>query len=415
MAYTPRIVDRQVQDRLAAVGAVVLEGPRACGKTATGRHIAASEVLLDVDQVARETAALDPRLVLEGPVPRLIDEWQLEPTIWNHVRRAIDDRQAAGQFILTGSVLPADDATRHTGAGRLARVRMRPMTLFETGRSTGDISLADLLDGGSAHSPQALLDLTGLAELIALGGWPGLLGRTVEQSSLAVGDYLEELRRVEIPAAVGRRDPQRVGRLLRSLARHTASPAAISTLAADAGDDGGALDRQTVTGYLDVLARLMVVEDQPAWAPHLRSRSTVRTTPKRHFVDPSLAVASLGATPQRLLRDLNLLGLLFESLVVRDLRVYAQAADASVLYYRDNTDLEVDAVVEARDGTWSAFEVKLGGRQVDAGARSLHEFAARVDTSRCGPPAVLGVICATGYGYVRQDGVAVIPIGALGP
>jgi hypothetical protein len=416
VAYRNRIVDEELTARLRATGAVLVEGPKACGKTATARRVAASEVLLDVDIAARQAIALDPALVLDGATPRLIDEWQLEPAIWNHVRRAVDDRGQPGQFILTGSAVPTDDITRHTGAGRITRLRMRPMTLFETGHTNGAISLARLLDGEPARAPDPGLTVADLAERVAVGGWPGLQGLTVGQSLRATRDYLDEIRRVDVSRVDGtRRDPARVGRLLRSLARNVATYASATTLAADAGGVEDPLKDDTVRQYLDILERLMVVEDQPAWAPRLRSRSVLRSGPKRHLIDPSLAVAALRATPARLLRDVNLLGFLFESLVVRDLRVYAQASDAHVLQYRDNLGLEVDAIVETAEGRWAAFEVKLGPGQVDDGAATLLKFAHRVDTGKVGQPAVLGVIVGFGYGYVRDDGVAVIPIGALCP
>jgi predicted AAA+ superfamily ATPase len=394
----------------------VIEGPKACGKTATARRIAASEVLLDVDANARQAIAVDPALVLEGATPRLLDEWQIEPTLWNHVRRAVDDRSDSGQFILTGSAVPADDITRHTGAGRIARLRMRPMSLFETGRGLGRISLTGLLEGEMVASADSGLTVADIADEVARGGWPGLRERAVPDAVLAIRDYLDEIVRVDVGRVdATHRDPNRVARLLQSLARNVATHAAATTLARDTGGTDGPLKDDTVREYLRVLERLMVVEDQPAWAPHLRSKHRLRTAPKRHFVDPSLAVAAMRATPDRLLRDLNLLGFLFESLVVRDLRVYAQAADAQVSQYRDSSGLEVDAIVEARDGRWMALEVKLGHGQVDVAAASLTRFADRIDTARCRAPALLGVIVATGYGYRREDGVAVIPIGALGP
>jgi uncharacterized protein len=416
MGYQARIADEELVERLSATGAVVVEGPKACGKTATARQIAASEVLLDVDANARETAALDPGLILDGAAPRLIDEWQLEPSIWNHVRRAVDDRAKPGQFILTGSAVPADDIARHTGAGRITRLRMRPMTLFEASQSSGEISLAGLLGGETARSRDTGLTVPGLVEEIAGGGWPGFRALPLARRLRAVRDYLDEIRRVDVNSLDGiRRDPERVGRLLGSIARNVATPAAATTLAADAGGADGPLKDDTVREYLDVLTRLMIVEDQPTWAPHLRSKSVLRSAPKRHFVDPSLAVAALRATPDGLLRDLNLLGLLFESLVVRDLRVYSQANDARVLQYRDSKGVEVDAIVETADGRWCAFEVKLAPTHVDEGAASLARFAKRIDTAKSGEPSVLGVIVSTGYGYVRDDGVAVIPIGALRP
>jgi len=373
-------------------------------------------VLLDVDANARQAIAVDPALVLDGPTPRLIDEWQIEPTIWNHVRRMIDDRSQPGQFILTGSAVPADDVTRHTGAGRLARLRMRPMSLFEAGRSDGRASLAELLEGGLDGATDPGLTVTDIAHEVALGGWPGLRGRGTSEGLLAVRDYLNEVTRVDVGRVDGtHRDPGRISRLLASLARNVATHAAATTLAKDTGGTEGSLKDDTVREYLAALERLMIIEDQPAWAPHLRSKHRLRTSPKRHFVDPSLAVAALGATPDRLLADLNLLGFLFESLVVRDLRVYAQAADAHVSHYRDSSGLEVDAIVEARDGRWMAFEVKLGQGQVDQAAATLRRFAERIDTTACGAPALMGVIVASGYCYRRADGTAVVPIGVLGP
>lgn len=417
LEYQRRIVDDELRARLASTGAVVLEGPKACGKTATARQFAASEVLLDVDENARQAIAVDPRLVLEGDTPRLIDEWQVEPVIWNHIRRAVDDRGKPGQFILTGSAVPADDVTRHTGAGRLTRLRMRPMTLFETGHSTGAVSVKELLDGMPVPAvSDPGLSVADISRRVAAGGWPGHLAYEVERSLRAVRDYLEEIRRADISRVdETRRDPERVGRLLRSLARNVSTTVAVTTLAADAGGADGALDDHTVHDYLAALERLMIVEDQPAWAPHLRSRSVLRRSARRQFVDPSLAVAALRATPERLLKDLNLFGFLFESLVVRDLRVYAQSADARVYHYRDNTGLEVDAIVEAADGRWAAFEIKLGPGHIEAGAASLSKFAGRVDTTKSGEPSALAVIVGTGYGYTRADGISVIPIGALGP
>jgi len=401
---------------LDAVGAVVIEGPKACGKTATARRVAASEVLFDVDPNARQAVAVDPALVLAGATPRLLDEWQVEPAVWNHVRREVDNRALPGQFVLTGSAVPADDITRHTGAGRIARVRMRPMSLFESGRSTGEISLAELLDGRSDRGSDPGLTVGDLAEEVAVGGWPGLRDRRVPDVLRALRDYLGEIARVDVGRVdATRRDPARVTRLLRSLARNVGTQAAATTLSRDADGTDAPLKDDTVRDYLAALDRLMIVEDQAAWAPHLRSRHRLRSAPKRHFADPSLAVAALGATPDRLLREINLLGHLFESLVIRDLRVYAQAIDAEVLHYRDSGDVEVDAIVEAPDGRWMAFEVKLGQGQVDEAAAGLKRFAERIDTRRCGEPALLGVIVATGYGYRRDDGIAVLPVGSLGP
>lgn len=418
--YRTRIGDPELVRRLEAAGAVLIEGPRACGKTAMARQVAASEVLLDVDDNARQALAVDPRLVLAGDRPRLIDEWQIEPAIWNHVRRAVDRNvargESRGQFILTGSAVPADDITRHTGAGRISRLRLRPMTLLETGASSGEISMQALLDGRFDGCPDPGPPLPEIAGAICRGGWPGDLGRTDAACLTARSDYLEEICRVDISRVDGvRRDPVNVGRVLRSLARNVATTVSARAIASDAGGGDGPLHGDTVRSYLNALHRLMVYEEQPAWAPHLRSRSRLRQVPKRHFADPSLAAAALGATPKRLLADLNLLGALFESLVHRDLCVYAQACGASVSHYRDNTGLEVDMVVEDRGGAWCAFEVKLGVGQTDDAARTLLKFRGRLDTENTRPPGMLGVIVSAGYGYQRDDGVAVIPIAALGP
>jgi hypothetical protein len=418
MQYRPRVIDSELADRLQGAGAVVIEGPRACGKTSTARQFAASEALLDTDANSRRMVDTDPAAALAGAAPRLFDEWQVAPSIWNQVRRAVDERGAPGQFILTGSAVPADDITRHTGAGRFSRLRMRPMSLFELGISNGDCSLGDLLDGDARPAKPSALTVSAVAEVLAIGGWPGNLRAPAERSLRANRDYLEEIRRVDLSRVDGKlRDPVRVGRLLRSLARNVATPVSVSRLAAEAGGSDHALKADTAADYLDALERLMVVENQPAWSPHLRSRTTLRTTPVRHFTDPSLAVAALRATPARLMADLRFLGFLFESLVVRDLRIHAQAADAEVFHYREKDGLEVDAIVDAGDGRWAAFEVKLGDRWVDDGAASLLRLRDRLRGNRdgYGEPAALGVIVPGGGGYRMQSGVSVIPVDALGP
>ena len=321
----PRIADAELSNRLSVAGAVLIEGPRACGKTELARRQAASEVLLDIDENARRAMAIDPALVLAGVTPRLIDEWQVEPGIWNHVRRAVDQRGSRGQFILTGSSVPADDITRHTGAGRVSRLRLRTMSSSEMGISTGEISLAGLLMGNFEGCGPADVKVGDLAALICRGGWPGDLDLSVNACLTARVDYLEEIRRVDVSRTDGiARDPANVGRLIQSLARNVATAVSARTLAADVGGEGRPLDSDTVRGYLAALGRLMVVEEQPAWSPRLRSRSVLRKSPKRHFVDPSLAAAALGATPERLLEDLEYLGFLFESMVYRDLAIYGR-------------------------------------------------------------------------------------------
>ena len=415
ISYTFRIADLELQRRLEATGAVLIEGPKACGKTETARQVAKSEVLLDVDKDARDAAELNPALILDGDVPRLIDEWQLEPEIWNHVRRAVDDRVDPGQFILAGSAQPTDDETRHSGAGRIGRLRMRPMSLHELGTGNGEISLAALLDGHEGEASDPGFELADLAEAICRGGWPALRHLELPDAVLRVRDYLGEIPRGEIQRLGQRHQPERVTRLIQSLARNVATTVTARTLAGDASRPEDPVSDDAVAGYLGSLARLFVVENQPAWQPHLRSRYRLHRAAKRHFVDPSLAVAALRAEPGALMRDLNFLGLLFESMVIRDLRIYAQALGGEVEHYQDSGGLEVDAIVRA-GATWGAFEVKLGGsRRIEQGAASLIKFRERIDTSRSGDPALLAVIVATGYGYVRKDGIQVIPVGCLGP
>jgi len=414
MSYVPRIADSELERRLNAAGAVLIEGAKACGKTETARQVAKSEVLLDIDQDARHAAELNPALVLDGEVPRLIDEWQLEPAIWNHVRRAVDDRAEPGQFILAGSAQPMDDETRHSGAGRISRLKMRPMSLFELGPSNGEISLSALLDGQSGEATDPGLELEDVVAAICRGGWPAFRGLDLPDALRRVRDYLDEIPR-DAQRLGQRHRPERVGRLIQSLARNVATPVAARTLAADASRPEDPISDDAVADYLSSLTRLFVVEDQPAWQPHLRSRYRLRRTAKRHLVDPSLAVAALRGDPETLLRDLNFLGLLFESMVIRDLKIYAQAIDGRVEHYQDNSNLEVDAIVPT-GRSWGAFEIKLGGeRRIEEGAASLTRFRKRIDTAKSGDPAVLAVIVATGYGYVREDGIQVIPIGCLGP
>jgi hypothetical protein len=411
--YIPRAVDTQLEGLLRAAGAVVVEGPKACGKTSTARRLASSEVRLDVDDDARAAAAVAPQIIFAGDTPRLIDEWQIVPKIWNALRAEIDDRGAPGQFLLTGSAVPVDDETRHTGAMRIVRMRMRPLSLFESGLSNGLISLAGLLDGSPVTPGQSALTIPELAVELAVGGWPSIRaqGLATEDAVQAVRGYVDQVRRTDIQRVDGvDRDPERVLRLMQSLARNVATYVDNTTLAADT-----ALDRETITRYLDALERIFVIENQPAWAPHLRSRWQLRTSPKRHFVDPSLALAALRTSPERALRETRYFGFLFESLAVRDLRIYAQAADAEVRHYKDNRGLEVDAVVQAADGRWAAFEIKLGLEWVDEAADSLKLFAKQIDTEATGPGGILGVIVGQGYAYTRDDGVAVIPIGLLGP
>jgi uncharacterized protein len=418
--YVSRIADGLLADRLRRPGAVVIEGPKACGKTATARQRAKSEVLLDVDQDAARAAAVDPRLVLDGPVPRLLDEWQRVPRVWDAVRRAVDDRSAPGQFILTGSATPNDDVRRHSGAGRISVMRMRPMTLFEQGFSTGEISLAALMRGESPASARSELALPAYADRVVTGGWPQLLGDNITSARKFIRDYLDTIVEYDVAeVSEGRRDPQLVRRFLQAYAQLTAHPARMSTLIERARGDFGDVEgepgptRWSADPYLRALRRLMIVDEVEPWSPSLRSRSRLISVPKRHLVDPSLAAGLLGCSPGRLLADLNTFGYLFESLAARDIRIYAEADDARVFHYRERSgDLETDLIVEHADGRWAGFEVKLGGDLIDEAAAALTRMAS---TRIAIEPTALAVVTGTEYGYRRPDGVWVLPLGCLGP
>ena len=414
--YRPRVADAAIAEALARMPAVVIEGPRGCGKTWAARNASRSEVLFDGDVNARTLAVVAPHLVLDGAEPRLLDEWQLAPEIWNQVRHACDETQRWGRFILTGSAVPPDDHTRHSGAGRITRVRLRPMSLVESGESTGEVSLAALLGGDRIAAQPSDAGVEDLVDAICRGGWPRHVEMPARTAQRSVNDYLGEICRTDISSVDGvHRDPAAVRRLLASLGRNVATTASFTTLAADAVGPRP-LNRTTAMEYLRSLERLFIVEDVPQWPTHLRSRAAVRGAEKRHFVDPSLAAAAMGAGPTRLLRELRVLGFLFESLVVRDLRVYGQVNDATVYHYRDDAKLEVDVIVQTGDGRWMAAEVKLGGPDaVDEAARSLRRLRDKVDTDRVGVPAKLAVITAAGYAYDRPDGITVLPITTLGP
>jgi uncharacterized protein len=414
--YWPRVIDVVLDQRMASSAAVLIEGPKACGKTETASQRAASMVYLDVDEDARQAAQIDPGLLLDGARPRLIDEWQLYPRVWDHVRRDADASGAAGQFLLTGSSSPADAAHRHSGAGRIATVRMRPMTLYELGASSGEVSLAELFAGRDPATTSGRSDLREVLHLLVTGGWPQQLRRSDPRF---VVDYLDQIVHIDISTVADtegrqlarRRDPNKVLRCIRSLARNVATAVGGRSIAADAG-----LSREAVTDYLDVLQRLMILEEQPAFNVHLRSSRNLRTTPHRHLVDPSLATAALQVDADGLLRDLNYTGLLFESLVVRDLRVLSQPLDASVMYFHTDHH-EIDIVIQRPDGTWGAVEVKLGGEEpIEQAAASLLAAVSSIDLEQTGAPAFMAIITATGrYAYRRDDGVCVVPLPTLAP
>ena len=416
--YRPRVIEAEISDALERMGAVLIDGARASGKTWTARRFARSEARLD-DPALALLANTSPASVLAGDPPRLLDEWQHVPSLWDRVRRECDDRPGVGHFLLTGSAAPVDDVTRHSGMGRIARVRMRPMSLHESGASRGEVSLRALFEGGAASAmPRDDLDLADVARFICAGGWPANLRSPDDaQAARTIGDYINEAARVEVSEAVGvRHRPEALLRLMRSIARQVSTEFRVVALAADVGADAP-LARSTAAAYLDALERIFVVERQPAWSVELRSRATLRKAPKIHFVDPSLAASALRANPRRLLADPATLGLLFESLVIRDLRIHAQTERALVYHYRDNTGTEADAIVERDDGAWIAAEIKLSpsARSVDQAARSLLRLKDKVSKRRRGDLAALLVVTATGAAYRRRDGVQVSPATALGP
>jgi predicted AAA+ superfamily ATPase len=414
--YAPRLIDALIERKLKSSGAVVLRGPRAVGKTTTALHHAASSVRLDQRAEWIRAAELTPERLLAGAVPRLIDEWQLAPSIWNAIRAEIDVRGLPGQFILTGSSAPAEDRTRHTGAGRMARLTLRPMTLSEQGKSTGQVRFADLFTKETAVSGMGGPTVPEYAELIVKGGWPALHRLDADAAMDALADYVDHLADVDLRTVDGRPEPVRMAALLKALARNTATEASLQKLTAEAELPSGNLSAPTVRKYLDQLTRIFVLEELSAWKPHIRSSIQTRVKPKWHFVDPSLATAALGVTPGGLLDDLNAMGLLFESLAVRDLRVYADVSDAKVFHYRDSTGLEIDAIVERRSGEWFGVEVKLGGeRAIEEAVANFGKLRARLTEPKLARRAAFCVITGGQASYTRPDGIHVIALGHLRP
>lgn len=414
--YRGRIVDQIIQRALGTFGAVIIQGPRAAGKTTTGLQMSASSIRLDSTPELAALAETSPSTVLTGESPRLLDEWQLAPTLWNAVRHEVDERAVPGQFILTGSATPADDITRHSGAGRFRRVTLRPMTLAESGESTEALALGDLFDGATigGFGGPTVEDYT---DFLVRGGWPALVAQPNRSPQEYLSSYLDDIARVDLPNADLRADPMRMRALIRALARNVSTEISAAKLSKESeiGHPDTEVSAPTVRKYLDALTRVFVVEEQPAWATHLRSKVRLRTHPKWHFVDPSLAAAAMRASRGALLNDLNTLGLLFESLCIRDLRVYAQQLDGSVYHYRDEVGLEVDAIVELDDGRWAAFEVKMGGsKNIELAARSLTALAAKVSEKRASQLASLNIVTAGNTSYTRPDGVNVVALGHLG-
>ena len=418
VGYRSRVAERTAARVLRSAPALLVEGPKGCGKTWFAKRFACSEVLLEQDPGAFALAQAEPHRVLEGATPRLIDEWQRVPALWGAVRGACDSRAESGQFILTGSATPSDYLTRHSGALRVQRLALRPMSLEENGLSSASVSLAGLLNGDTCEADPTNKGVPEAVDALCRGGWPGLdAAIPVRDAVAALRSYLDDIARVDIRQVDGvARDPHRVQALLRSLARNVGTAASLNTLAAESNPTAP-LSRHSVRAYLDSLERIHILEPLMAWPTHLRSRSPLLRSPKHHFTDPSLAVAALRAGPERLLADPEALGLLLESLVLRDLRIYAQAADADVYSFTDAAGVEADAIVDAGDGRWIAVEVKLGGSDnIEKAARSLTAVRAKIDEKKMGRATKLVVITVTdGYAYERPDGVSVVPLFTLGP
>ncbi len=419
--YKARIVDSILKDKLEAKGAVLIEGAKWCGKTTTAGHKAASILKMDNPKTKEQNlsmAKLNPQRLLKGETPRLIDEWQLAPTLWDTIRYEVDERQKMGQFILTGSAVPPDtDEITHSGTGRFSWLLMRPMSLYESGESTGEVSLKALFAGNDEVDGENLLDIEKLAFLICRGGWPMAVDLQEKAALQQAFDYYDAVVKSDINRADGvNKNPERVKRIMKSYARNQGSQAAYTLIANDIlANEVEKVNEDTVHSYITALKKIFVVEDMPAWNPNLRSKSAIRTSDTRYYVDPSIATASLGLGPEDLINDLKTFGLFFETMCVRDLRVFAESLDGSVYHYRDNTGLECDAVIHLRNGKYGLIEIKLGGEDfINEGAANLRKLKNSIDTSRMQEPSFLMVLTGLGdYPYKREDGVFVVPIGVL--
>jgi len=418
--YLKRIADRLLQERLRSSGAVLVEGSKWCGKTATATRASNSQLFMqDPDKSASYLMAADtkPSLLLQGDTPRLLDEWQSAPVLWDAVRFMVDQRGGKpGQFILTGSAVPQDDAVQHTGTGRISRLMMRPMSLFESLESNGMVSLKSLFEGKTDPEGFSELSIESIASAIVRGGWPASIG---DEESIALRhavDYVEAVINADVSRVDGvEKNPARVRALMRSYARNIATMATIRTIRDDIalGDADTSVSEKTISQYLTALDRIFVTENLPAWNPVLRSKTAIRTSVKRHFVDPSIATAVMRLTPSRLLDDFQYFGFLFKSLCTRDLRVYAEAIDGQVFHYRDASGLESDTVVCLNDGRWAPIEVTLGTKEIEEAAEHLLELKAKVDTKKMEEPSFLMILTGTEFAYRRDDGVLVVPIGCL--
>ena len=419
--YKNRIVDEILKKKLKGKGAVLIQGPKWCGKTTTAEQISKSILYMSKSDEKEQNltmAEINPNLLLQGEVPRLIDEWQIAPKLWDAIRYEIDHRNAEGQFILTGSSVSAkmDDVT-HSGTGRFAWLLMRPMSLYESGESTGQVSLNDLFEGTKKIEGINNLDLEKIAYLTCRGGWPRAIFMEEEIALEQAFDYYDAVVNRDISEADGiSRNPERVKNLMRAYARNIGTQASNDTLRNDMiANESSSLNTDTVLSYVNALKKIFVVEESPAWNPNLRSKTAIRTSDTRYFIDPSIAVASLGIEPKDLINDLNTFGLLFETLCIRDLRVYAESIKGKVYHYRDANDLECDAVIHLRNGSYGLIEIKLGGDTlINEGAETLKKLEARIDVTKMKNPSFLLVLTATGkYAFRREDGVYVVPIGCL--
>ena len=419
--YRERIADQIFLRKLEGKGAVLIEGPKWCGKTTTAEQIAKSVLYMDDPETKEQNitmADLSPKRLLRGEAPRLIDEWQLAPKLWDAVRFEVDHRGETGQFVLTGSAVPPDTKEiTHSGTGRFTWLTMRPMSLFESGDSSGEVSLEALFHSPDQIDGESTLDIDRLAFLICRGGWPQAVDMRDEIALDQAIDYFDAVVHSDINRADGvQKNAERVRRLMRSYARNQGSQIPNTVIARDiAANEEQSLNEETVASYLNALRRIFVIEDMPAWNPNLRSKTAIRSSDTRYFVDPSIAAAALGIGPSDAVSDLKTLGFLFETMCVRDLRVYADALNGTLYHYRDKDGLECDAVIHLRNGAYGLAEIKLGGdRLIQEGTEALKALSAKIDTDRMKAPAFLMVLVGTGkYAYRRDDGVSVVPIGCL--
>ena len=419
--YRNRIADAILKRKLEGKGAVLIEGPKWCGKTTTAEQIASSVLYMDDPERKEQNMAMsemNPKRLLQGKAPRLIDEWQLAPKLWDAIRFEVDHRGDLGQFILTGSAVPADTREiAHSGTGRFAWLTMRPMSLYESGDSTGQVSLKDLFDGNREIDGESRLSMDRLAFLVCRGGWPQAVDMPEEIALEQAMDYCDAVIRSDINRADNvQKNPERVRRLMRSYARNQGGQVPNTVLAQDiAANDETPINEETVASYINALRKIFVVEDMPAWNPNLRSKTAIRSSDTRYYVDPSIAAAALGIGPNDLINDLKTFGFLFETLCIRDIRVFADALNGAVYHYRDKEGQECDAVVHLRNGKYGLIEIKLGGdRLIEEGAKSLKSMESKLDTEKMNAPSFLMVLTGTGdYAYRRHDGVFVVPIGCL--